>query len=252
MSQTEPIGNEATPPKKSRWWWVERVVFDLTGLGTLALAFLAFLQWQVLHHTDMKIGDQIKVMEKQLTVMQTNAESTSKLITANEKLAEASVKSAQVAEDNFKLAKIHVRANVAPQPPRVFNVNAGGSPLIAYVRLENTGQTRARNVQRSVGISLDQPSKDLREAVVEPGSLSINAREIAPFVERSLRTLTPDESAAIKSSSKKIYVFGWYRFQDAFHELHEETYCFEYFGAGSNEMVGYGYPGATARACTLQ
>lgn len=226
------------------WHWLLAKPERLTALSTLAIfiasvvaAGIGVAQWRTL--------------KGQLWEMQATSGQTNILIDANKRLADAAVKSAQSSEDALKLTKTQLRAYVALVPPDVFNVVAQGNAVTIYAQFTNNGQTPARAVERSVGLSTQAPSEDFKEAITEPGKLDINPGALTPVVERSLpNSLTAEEVESVKDGNSKIYVFGTIKFQDAFGDRQEIGFCFEYFGSGQDFPQGFGYPGFMAKPCT--
>lgn len=236
---------------RNGWRWLLDKPERLTALSTLAIfvatagaAAVGFAQWTVL--------------SGQLIEMRETSKQTDRLIVANEKLsnaaiaqAEAAAKSAKTAEDALKLTQAQLMAYIALVPPNVFNVNTDGTKAVIYAQFVNNGQTPARNVERSIGISLNFPSSDFSEAIVEPSLININAGAVTSVAERYLpKPLTAEEFAAVKEGDIKIYVFGKIAYE-SLGTRRIENFCFAYFGLGENlPPSGYGYPGFTAKPCT--
>ncbi len=129
-----------------------------------------------------------------------------------------------------------VAAYVAAKPYRAFNIDERGLTAQVYTTISNVGATFARNVERSVGVSIragpvPEEFEDLGTLTREEGKMVL-APGVDGFVIRNLRPLQRDELTKLMTpeGDLKIYAFGTITYEDVFGTPHVTTFCHAYYG----------------------
>jgi hypothetical protein len=122
-------------------------------------------------------------------------------------------------------ARKQLRAYVVAKPHRAFNIDEKGIAAQVYTTITNVGATFARNVQRSVGVSIragpvPEKFEDLGPVTREEGKLVL-APGVDGYVNRSLHALQKDELAKLMTpeGDLKIYAFGRITYEDIFGKI---------------------------------
>ncbi len=158
-------------------------------------------------------------------------------------------------------ARIELRAYVSASPFAIIHIEDGMPE--AFIRVENTGRTPAKIIERSAGIAVRSPIsvnelENIGPTTKEDGIITLNAGGSDRIDRVYSRTLMPHEIDAIKSTDGplRIYVHGRIVYQDVFNNTHTVPFCHMYFGyktqkfpIGDGRSTSVGYPGTEAYSC---
>jgi hypothetical protein len=153
-------------------------------------------------------------------------------------------------------ARKQLRAYVVAKPYRAFNIDERGITAQVYTTITNVGATFARNVRRSVGVSIragpvPEKLEDLGPVTREEGKLVL-APGVDGYVIRSLHALQKDELAKpmTPEGDLKIYAFGRITYEDIFGKPHVTTFCHAYYGLERlPHEGGYAFEHWQAKSC---
>lgn len=150
----------------------------------------------------------------------------------------AALAAVAIAIITYNSAQKELRAYVHVVPGNVHHVG-DGSTLVGYVRIENSGQTYARDVIRHVGIDVAPPA-DLNDPTFfeERETLEEGKGVLSPGAPHSIyrtwtRAVTDTEKTQIvkrNGRDLRIYIFGTITYFDIFGNDRTTEFCFMYFG----------------------
>ncbi len=214
----------------------------LTTLATCGIVWLAYLQWQALHNTDDKIGQQVRITDNQLRLMyqqlseiQISGLHSERNIAATEELARATNILAQIAQKNDGR---QLRAKISIPTVEIENFEIGGV-LNAIIQVENTGQgtakVRLRGIVRVASNSDTNFAIDRKTLVA---GLTVHGSSKLPRQIRANFRLSDDQFQSVNAARSAIIIFGDYQVTDEAKIVKTCTYRLYYRGSGVPPNVG--------------
>lgn len=137
-------------------------------------------------------------------------------------------------------ARKQLRAYVDAVPLNVFHID-DGNPLEAYVRIRNTVQTFALDIERYVGIKIFRPPElpeevsDLMELepgkfVIGPGGDNVTFRRGPKLIKEQFDKIKTRYDLRTDDKDLRIYVIGMITYKDVWDDFHKTDFCFMFFG----------------------
>jgi hypothetical protein len=217
----EPVPQKQDEPSTHSWRWPSHRFLNTSSTVAIAaftgvLIFTSIFQWCV--------------MQGQLDEMISSGKQVTEAVGELKKLAtsmEASVAQSQnVLTHDINTSRLDQRAWLGIKQYRMREL--GGGKLVAEVAVDNVGKTPARRVAGRVAmIQFSQPISIERSAK----SAHFLTRKLPVMFPNSHFFVTYEETAsepeieAIKTGTRKVYLFGDISYIDAFNVHHFTQFC---------------------------